>query len=136
MDPYFMKFGISVSQWGVLRTLQRSEDEGVRALVLTELGDRLLVRPPSVTGAVDRLQRMGFVSRTASDTDQRAKHVKLTAAGRQLVRRVLSKHEAQIERVLGGLSAAERRQLHGLLDRLSEHLSGMDRETDNRESRA
>src|ERR1041384_3471387 len=60
MTPYFARFGISASQWSVLRTLYRSEQEGERDLRLTDLGERLLIQPPSVTATVDRLQRMGL----------------------------------------------------------------------------
>ena len=125
MEPYFARFGISGSQWAVLRTLHRAEEDGLTRLRLSELGDRLIVRPPSVTGAIDRLQRMGLVARTASTTDQRVKHVGLTGAGRQLVRRVLAHHPAQIRSVLAGLDTDEQEQLHGLLDRLSDHLDGL-----------
>src|SRR5262245_6896958 len=82
MKPYFERNGISGSQWGVLRALHKAETEGVAALRLTDLGNRLLVRPPSMTGVVNRLERNGLVRRIASPTDQRSKHVKLTPAGR------------------------------------------------------
>jgi len=125
MEPYIARFGISGSQWGVLRTLHRSEEEGLRALRLTDLGDRLLVRPPSVTRVVDRLHRMGLVRRSASSVDQRAKLVKLTPGGQRLVRRVLRGHSAQVEDVLSALSAADQERLRSLLDRLSFHLHSM-----------
>src|SRR5262245_39477999 len=83
MQPYFSQFGITGAQWGVLRTLDRAEQAGLRGLRLTDLSDRLLVRPPSVTGVVDRLERAGLVVRDASPTDLRAKEVRLTARGRQ-----------------------------------------------------
>src|SRR5881409_2980890 len=128
MDPYFAQFGVSASQWGVLRALHRAELEGHDALRLTDLGDRLLVRPPSVTGVVDRLQRAGLVRRISSPADQRAKHVKLTAAGRRLVRRVLSRHPAQLRKVLRGLEHSEQEQLRRLLDRLASHLATLARD--------
>src|SRR4051794_4985740 len=93
MQPYFARFGISGSQWGVLRTLHRVEQEGVAGLRLTDLSDRLLLRPPSVTGVIDRLERAGLVARDGSPTDLRAKQVALTDQGRQLVERVLAVHE-------------------------------------------
>ena len=123
MEPSFSRFGISSSQWGVLATLHRCEtDEGRTALRLTDLGDRLVIRPPSVTGVVGRLQRMGLVVRTASADDHRAKDVRLTADGRDLVRRVLEHHPARVRSAFEGLTTLEQSEFRRLLDRLSAHL--------------
>lgn len=126
MGPYFARFGISSSQWGVLRVLHRAEGEGLENLRLTDLGQRLLVKPPSVTTLIDRLERMGMVDRTTSAGDQRAKQVRLTPAGRQLVERVLLHHPKQVHKVMQGLSSAEQKQLQQLMQRLGEHLESMD----------
>jgi len=128
MQPHFARFGITGSQWGVLRNLHRAELEGHAALRLTDLSERLLIRPPSVTGVVDRLERAGLVSRDGSPTDLRAKQVALTPRGRQLVERVLRVHSAQIEAVMGGLTAAEQAELHRLLGLLEGHLEGLVRD--------
>jgi DNA-binding MarR family transcriptional regulator len=122
---YFARFGLSGSQWGVLRNLHRAEQEGLAGLRLTDLSERLLVRPPSVTGVVDRLERAALVERTGSPTDLRAKRVGLTVKGRRLVERVLTVHGAQMDSVLGGLSMPEQTELHRLLKVLGEHLEGM-----------
>ena len=82
----------------------------------------MLIRPPSVTGVVDRLERAGLVVRDGSPTDLRAKQVGLTEQGRRLVERVLTLHGDQIESVLGGLSLPEQTELHRLLNRLGGHL--------------
>src|SRR5438309_12058603 len=122
MQPYFARYGISGSQWGVLRSLHRAEADGLARLRQTDLSERLLIRPPSVTGALDRLQRAGLVTRGGSATDLRAKQVSLTAKGRQLVERVLSGHQAQIEAVMAGLRTSEQADLHRLLAQLRRHL--------------
>lgn len=122
MQPYFAKFGISGSGWGVLRNLQRAESEGSSGLRLSELSERMLIRPPSVTGVVDRLERDGLVARRNDPTDQRAKRVGLTQAGRQLVQRVLIGHQRQIDSAMGGLSEKEQSQLLRLLTQMREHL--------------
>src|SRR5262245_9860419 len=122
MQPYFARHGISGSQWGVLRNLIRAEHEGLTGLRITALSERLLIRPPSVTGVVDRLERAGLVLRTDDPADQRAKFVQLTDAGRHLVEHVLKGHERQIEAVLGGLSRTEQGTLLQLLGRLGQHL--------------
>jgi DNA-binding MarR family transcriptional regulator len=125
MQRYFAQFGISGSQWGVLRNLYREEQQGFPGLRLTDLSERLLIRPPSVTGVVDRLQRAGLVVRDESPLDMRAKQVALTAKGRELVKRVLAVHGRQIEKVLGVLNPSEQTELHRLLSRLEQHLEGV-----------
>jgi len=122
MQPYFARHGISGSQWGLLRSLHRAENEGIPGLRQTDLSDRLLIRPPSVTGALDRLERAGLVSRGGSATDHRAKLVRLTAKGRNLVEHVLTGHHQQIEAIMAGLRTSEQADLHRLLHRLRQHL--------------
>ena len=122
MQPYFARFGISGSQWGVLRTLLRAEADGNEGMRVTDLSERLLIRPPSVTGVVDRLERSGLVARGAAADDLRAKQVRLTPRGRRLVEQVMAVHAQQMDNILGGLTAADQSELHRLLDRLSGHL--------------
>jgi DNA-binding MarR family transcriptional regulator len=125
MQPYFMRFGISGSQWGVLRALHRAEQEGIAVMRLTDLGARLLIRPPSVSGVVNRLERMGLVRRTPASDDLRVKNVGLTPLGRQRVHSVLEGLAEQVRSVLGGLDLAEQHQLQRLLERLNAHLQAM-----------
>jgi DNA-binding MarR family transcriptional regulator len=122
MRVYFDRFGISDAQWSVLRALQRAEDAKLVPLRLTDLGARLLVRPPSVTGVVARLERDGLVLRRPAPEDNREKQVLLTGEGRALVRRVLRHNPAQVRRLLGGLTSRDARDLHRLMSRFGEHL--------------
>src|SRR5205085_1583115 len=121
MQPYFTRFGISGSQWAVLRTLHRAEQAGEPGLRLVDLGGRLLIRPPSVTGVVARLERTALVARVHCVSDQRARLVRLTTEGRQLVERILAGHHAQLQRVVGVLSTEEQAGLTRLLTRLGVH---------------
>jgi len=121
-QPYFARFGISGSQWGVLRALHRAERESPAGVRLTDLSERLLVRPPSVTGVVDRLERAGLVVRNASSGDLRSKPLSLTPRGRQLVEQVLAGHRPRLNMILEGLSATDQARLHQLLVRWGEHL--------------
>jgi DNA-binding MarR family transcriptional regulator len=122
MQPYFARFGISGAQWGVLRNLHRAEEEGLPDMRLTELSERLLVRPPSMVGVVDRLERAGLVFRDGSPTDLRAKRIGLTPSGRRLVRRILAVHEEQMDTVLAGLNKSEQDELRRLLILWRQHL--------------
>ncbi len=125
MDAYFVQFGISGSQWGILRALDRAAKEGLRELRVTDLGQRLIIRPPSVTGTIDRLERMGLVSRRVWSQDMRVRQVSLTAAGRRLIQQVLAGLPAKADSVLGKLSQPERQTFYELLERLMAHLAPM-----------
>jgi DNA-binding MarR family transcriptional regulator len=122
MQSHFQGFGISGSQWGILRNLHRAEEAGESGLRLTDLSQRLLIRPPSVTGVVARLEQVGLVSRQSMTDDLRAKRVALTAAGRALVERVLEVHGKRIARLMAALTKTEQAELADLLTRLSDSL--------------
>ena len=122
LEPQFVRFGVSGPQWGVLRALQRAEDGGEKSLPLNEIGRRLLIQPPSVTGVVDRLERLGFVERSDSRDDRRVRRVALTRAGRKLVGEVLETHPERIGSLFAGLSLAEQESRRSLLERVQGHL--------------
>ena len=118
MEPYLARHGLTGAQWGILRALDRAEKEGVMSLRPSELGKRLLVRPPSVTGLIARMQRAGMLVLAASKDDQRVKNVSLAPAGRRLLEQALAGHGAQIEAIVRPLSRKDRLQLRGLLEKL------------------
>lgn len=122
MQPYFARFGITGSQWAVLWTLLRERGQEPDGLRPTDIGERLLIRPPSVTGVIDRLEKQNLVGKESSSDDLRVKRVKLTPAGQALVKRILAGHQAQVDSLLGGLSTDEQAELNRLLGRLVEHL--------------
>jgi DNA-binding MarR family transcriptional regulator len=125
MDPYFSRFGISASQWAILRALNRAESTGQRGLRLTDLGQRLLIQPPSVTGVVDRLERHGLLARQPLETDQRARLVALTPAGRKLVSTVLKGHATQVRSLFAQYDSAEVKSLAVLLQKLETRLDAL-----------
>jgi DNA-binding MarR family transcriptional regulator len=132
-DPYFARFGISASQWGILRVLQRAELKGETALSLKEVGERLFIQPPSVTGVVDRLERMGFVKRSASKKDLRVRHLSLTPQGRERMALVLEGHADRVQSLFAGLGPQEQETMHLLLKRLEAHLGNLIEQAPRRE---
>jgi DNA-binding MarR family transcriptional regulator len=129
MESYFARFGISRPQWAVLIVLHRSEEEGgglarppCGGMRLRDLGERLFIRPPSVTGVVDRLEREGLVARSKAEDDLRVRRVRLTDTGRAMIRRVLAVHAEEIRTIMSGLSAQQQTMLARLLDQLDAHL--------------
>src|SRR5580700_2725900 len=87
-------------------------------LTITEIQDKVQLASGSMTAAVDRLEKKGFIRRTPALNDRRAKLVELTAKGRSTVKAVFAHHAAVLEETMKVLSNAERSQLHGLLKKL------------------
>lgn len=97
------------------------EDEG---LSQSELVDRLSVQPPTVTTALQRLERGGFLYREADEQNRRVSRVYLTDKGRaceEPVRAIFSEAEAAF---LRDLDDGDRRRLVRLLDRVSPPVGG------------
>ena len=128
MHPHFARFGISGPQWGVLRVLHRAEAHGEKDIRLSDLAVRLLIQPPSVTGVVDRLERLGLVRRVMHGRDGRVRCVHLTPAGKSLIARVLVGHPERIRSVFSDLKTSEQKQLQRLLERLESRLRALRKE--------
>jgi DNA-binding MarR family transcriptional regulator len=131
MRPYFQQFGLSQSQWAVLRTLYRAKDEGRTngSLRMGEIGHRLLVQPPSVTTVVRRLVKAGLVCQSAAPNDRRGFELRLTAEGEDLARRVMAMYPEQIRQVMGGLNDDELPRFCEYAERLNTHLAALAAQT-------
>ena len=69
---------------------------GAPGLTITELSERLQVKHHTAVSLVDRLEDVGFVSRTPSTADRRRVHVKLTAAGSRMLAKVAVLHRREM----------------------------------------
>jgi MarR family transcriptional regulator, organic hydroperoxide resistance regulator len=85
----------------------------------SDLVARLAVRPPTVTTALQRLEREGFVRREPDASNRRVSRVYLTDRGREVEGPVRDIFAAAEKRFLSDLSKAERRDLTDLLDRVA-----------------
>jgi DNA-binding MarR family transcriptional regulator len=84
----------------------------------SELAADLGMPPNSVTGRLDALERRGFVRRTPSATDRRRVQVELTGEGRAAWLGAMGGVGHEEYRLLGALTADERRTLSDLLRRV------------------
>jgi DNA-binding MarR family transcriptional regulator len=80
IDEQLRDLDLTFARYELLMLLHFSR-EG--RLPLGVVGSRLQVHPTSVSSAVDRLERQGFVRRSPHPTDGRTKLAELTDAGRE-----------------------------------------------------
>ncbi len=128
----FATWGLSPAQWRVLRFLDEQARAGNRAVRATDLCDELLLNKATVSALMSRLLRMGLVSRSTLQVDQRARAVTLTPAGRRMVAGILEGHPAWMRQLMAGLSASERRVLARMLDKLGRWLDPLVEKTGSR----
>jgi DNA-binding MarR family transcriptional regulator len=74
---------------------------------------------------IDRMERQGMVRRSRSSKDQRARCVRLTPAGRDLLATVQQGHARQIELLFMGLGQGEVVRMCSLLTRMGDHLESL-----------
>ncbi len=128
LEPFFARAGISGAQWAILWILYRAAEEGQPNLRATDLGERLLIRPPSVTGVIDRLVRSGLIERNTSPDDKRVTLIALTQPGRELVETLHNVHDDKVTALLGVLSTEDQKSLHRILERFAAHLDDLPEE--------
>ena len=71
-------FGLTHTQYNVLRILRGAGDEG---LCRNEVGARLLREVPDVTRLLDRMKQMRLIRRQRADTDRRLVRTHITPKG-------------------------------------------------------
>jgi DNA-binding MarR family transcriptional regulator len=99
---------ISMREYDVLYTLSKCP-EPIR---LTELNRHVLLSQPALSRMVDRLADRGLIGREPDPADGRGIRLALTAAGRELQRRIGRRHARDVARAMtAGLTPAELRQL-------------------------
>ena len=112
--------GLCLSDFGVLEALLHKGP-----LPISALGKKVLLSSGSMTAAVDRLERSGFVERGPAATDRRSRIVHLTGEGSKLIRSIFAGHERDMERVFSRLNKEERNALANLLRKLGHEAENM-----------
>ena len=84
-------------------------------LPLTELAATLSLSLPAISRAIDALQERGYVERREDEHDRRMRRVRITAAGRRVLKRLMEIRLNMLERFAATLSDDERRDLAAAL---------------------
>jgi len=115
VEDSLKKHKLTLAQFDLLAMLL-----GLEGLNQQELADKLAVTKGNMVGLVNRLSRRGFVRRVPSRKGRRANVIRLTAAGRKLVRAALPDHLHLVSAMLSPLTSSEQEKLRTLLRRLDE----------------
>lgn len=102
------------SQDRILMTINRSG-----RITQRELADGLGIQSGSMSEIIGKLEEKELICRIKNESDRRNLDIELTESGKEEARRVKIHREAVEKRLYSPLSAEEKEQLIGLLDKLA-----------------
>jgi len=104
--------GLTPALFGVLNVLAARH-----GAIQQELGSAMGIDPSTMVSLIDELEGAALAKRRPDPRDRRARQVSITPKGRRLLQRARKMAFESEDEVLGGLTAAERRDLLTLLRR-------------------
>jgi len=100
---------------------QSGSQEGLSQAQLSEM---MLVNRANITSLIDRMEKAGFVVRTADASDRRYNIVKLTSRGKKLLAQVEPLYAKEIKKIMASLKEAEQKRLIAMLEKVRGKLTG------------
>ncbi len=114
LDARLKHLGMSQAGWMTIALVAKAES----LLSQAELAAQLSVEPATMVAMIDRLEKAGFVTRVASETDRRVRHIHLTEAGNAAYAEVRKAATAYRATVLDGIPADRLADLTALLEQI------------------
>ena len=111
--PILNAHGVTEQQWRVLRALLLQGPLEPR-----QLCELCQISSPSITGVLVRMEAAGLVARERMADDQRRLSVSISAAGRQLARRMIPAIESRYARLEADVGTARLEHVYEVLDAL------------------
>jgi DNA-binding MarR family transcriptional regulator len=85
---------------------------------LTQLAEKMEVKPSAITVMIDRLEKHGFVKRTHDTVDRRSVLVQVTPAGKEVLEKAMRQRNEILGTYLSRLEPTERLLIAELLEKM------------------
>jgi len=106
--------GLTVSQFAVLEVLYHKGD-----LRVSEIIEKILSTGGNMTVVIDNLVKESLVERRIDPSDRRVNLISITEKGKMLMNDIFPRHMENINEIFSVLTAEEKKNLIGLLKKLS-----------------
>jgi DNA-binding MarR family transcriptional regulator len=117
-----VELGLSRAQCRLIGQVKYNESG--RAPTQAELAQHLDLTPMAVATLVDRMEAAGWITRRPSETDRRANAIELQPRAEAALEKAFAVSDRVQDAALAGFSAAERKQLVSMLQRVRANLQG------------
>lgn len=119
VDAELRPFGITFRQFQVLGWLKC---EG--RLTQSELARRMFIEPPTLAGIMTRMETMHWIQRVSCSSDRRKKYLEVGPSAQPVWEKIVAVLNKLRMEAVEGLTLQEVEQLHSLLGRVLQNLSG------------
>jgi DNA-binding MarR family transcriptional regulator len=113
MEQHFRQFGLTATQYNVLRIVLGAGPEGISQC---DIAGRLVAETPDVPRLLKRTETAGLIRRSASPSDKRVLRVHLTPSGSRLLQQIGARVETMTGDFFPNLSRTQLRALNELLN--------------------
>lgn len=100
-DAIFKNYGLTFSQYNVLRVLNNSQNGQNTVSMASKI---MLVSSPNMTGIAKRLEKSGLILRKSDMNDERVTLLEITPKGRKVLENIKAAHYGNIENYLKSFS--------------------------------
>lgn len=108
-------FGVTPTQYNILRILRGSQDTG---LCRYEIADRMIAQVPDVTRLLDRMEEAGLIRRTRGTDDRRVVRTEITEKGAETLEKIAPELTKWHDRLAKQVDAEDLSKLVRVLDQL------------------
>jgi DNA-binding MarR family transcriptional regulator len=104
----FRNYGLTFSQYNVLRVLNNSPDGKNTIMITSRI---MLVSGANMTGVAKRLEKDGFIIRRSDTSDERVTLLEITPKGKQAIQNISAEKDVLIKTFLNDFSEEEKMNL-------------------------
>lgn len=122
------RLDLSISEMHLIEVINKNP---LRGRMVGEIANELMITPPSVTSAVNKLEKRGYVVRKKSLEDGRQVYVTLTDKGKHADRMHKRFHKSMAKSIADGMTHKEKNILLGCIDRMNAFLTDRIQKTGN-----
>lgn len=109
---------LTITEFSVLEVLFHKGKQTIQ-----QIGHSILISSGSMTYVIDKLEQRGLLHRSACPDDRRVIHVTLTDLGKELMKRIMPKHQDLVDYMLGSLNNEEAETLVTLLKKVEKRVA-------------
>lgn len=109
LDKVLSKVNLNIAKFNILMIIKHVGQE--KGLLQNEISSRLLVTASNITKLLDKLEIDSLITRNAKENDRRAKIIKITKKGSDLLDGIWQEYQDAIRKISPEISLVKKKEL-------------------------